>query len=93
VAKKTEGFTGADIKRLVADAINLYGYDVAKAQPAREPLAYFDEAIDRLVQNRERLETAPAFTSAHHGVASRHKLGYAAVMAAYQQLNEASGGL
>jgi len=86
VVEKTGGFTGADIKRLVTDAINLYGYEVAKEQEPHAPLAYFDEAIERLVKHRERLETAPAFTSAHHGAASRQRQEQATAMAMLQQL-------
>lgn len=86
LVEKTEGFTGADLKRLITDAINLYGYEVAKEQDPREPLTYFAEAIERLVKHRERLEAAPSFTSAHHGAASRQRQGSAAAMAMLRQL-------
>ena len=85
IVERTEGFTGADIKRIVADAINLYGYELAKAQEPGEPLAYFEQAIEQLATHRERLETAPPATSPHHGAASRQQHGFAAAMAAMQQ--------
>ncbi len=85
IVAKTEGFTGADVKRVVADAINLYGYEIAREQEPDEPLAYFEQAIERLAKHRARLEAAPPITSAHHGAASRHQQGFAVAMAALQQ--------
>jgi SpoVK/Ycf46/Vps4 family AAA+-type ATPase len=87
VVERTEGFTGADLKRVVTDAVNLYGYDVALQQEPREPLAYFHEAIDRLAKHREQLESAPSFSEDHHGSASRRRQGYYAAMAAMARIN------
>ncbi len=89
VVERAEGFTGADLKRVVADAVNLYGYDVAGQRKPAEPLAYFNEAIDRLTKHRQQLEAAPAFTAEHHGPASRRRQGYYAAMAALSRLNAA----
>lgn len=86
IVERTEGFTGADIKRLITDTINLFGYIMSKEQEPWEPLAYFQETIDRLAKQRERLAAAPSFTSAHHGAASRSGQGLAATMAMLKQL-------
>lgn len=84
IVERTEGFTGADIKRIVTDAINLYGYALTKAQEPDEPLAYFEQAIEQLAQHRARLDAAPPITSPHHGAASRQQQGFAAAMAMRQ---------
>jgi len=65
LASLTQDFSGADLKRIVADARNLHGFDVAKLQPIRSALTYFLDAIRQLRINRERLALAPAFTAAH----------------------------
>ena len=72
IAAATEGLTGADLKRIVADGLNRYGYDVASELPVEEPLAYFERALEQLRRLREQLEQAPAITPAHHGAASRY---------------------
>lgn len=70
MAGRTEGMTGADLRRIVADARNLYGYDVAKEQEQLSPVAYLEKAIRQLEKHREQLAAAPAFTAAHHPGAS-----------------------
>jgi ATP-dependent 26S proteasome regulatory subunit len=87
IVERTEGFTGADLRRVVTDAVNLYGYEVANQREPREPLAYFHEAIDRLAKHREQLESAPSFTGDHHGSASRRRQGYYTAMAALARVN------
>ncbi|MCR4315924.1 MAG: ATP-binding protein [Planctomycetes bacterium] len=71
IASKTDGLTGADLKRLTGDSVNLYGYDVAFGNPLKSAEEYFDEALEKLRANRERLDNAPQFTAPHHGRASR----------------------
>jgi SpoVK/Ycf46/Vps4 family AAA+-type ATPase len=85
LAAATEELTGADLKRLVADALNLYGYDVARQTPSRAPMAYFEEALERLRELRVELQEAPPITAAHHGAASRS--GYLAAMAALRHFD------
>ena len=70
LAVRTEGMTGAGLRRIVADARNLYGYDVAKEQELSPPAAYFEKAIQQLEKHREQLASAPAYTAAHHPGAS-----------------------
>lgn len=65
LAHKVEGFTGADLKRIVADAANLYGYDVAKEKKAQTHAFYLEAAIEQLIRHRQQLASAPKFTAAH----------------------------
>ncbi len=57
----TDGLTGADLKRLVADGKTLYAYDKAHNQPLRSPTDYFLTAIEGVLANKERYAEA-----AHH---------------------------
>ena len=66
LAEKTDQLTGADLRRIVTDAKNLYGYDIAQENKPQGFFFYFDEAIEQLFKHREQLEKAPAFTAAHH---------------------------
>lgn len=54
VVQATESFTGADLKRLVEDVKALYAYDLSRQKPAQAALAYFERAIGKLVENRQR---------------------------------------
>jgi transitional endoplasmic reticulum ATPase len=60
VISATDGFTGADLKRLVEDAKNLYAYDRAQEVPRKESTAYFLQAIETVIQNRDRYSDAAA---------------------------------
>lgn len=60
LVRASEGFTGADLKRLVEDGKNLLAYDRARQHPPREPLAYFLEAIEAVRTNKERYAQAEA---------------------------------
>lgn len=75
LAEKTEGLTGADLKRVMADALNLLGYDVAREEKIQEPDHYFNLAVEQLQRHRVQLESAPRFTAAHHGAASQRRRG------------------
>ncbi len=76
VASQTKELTGADLKRIVTDAINLYGFDVAKEKELQTPLAYFEQAVSQLQKYRRQLEKAPAFTAAHRPSAKRARIGF-----------------
>lgn len=65
VAQQTEELTGADLRRIVTDAKNLYGYDVARKNDLKILHFYVEEAIQLLRKHRKQLESAPAFTAAH----------------------------
>jgi predicted AAA+ superfamily ATPase len=56
----TEGFTGADLKRLVEDGKALLGYDRARGQPPRPVTDYFLEAIRGVRANKQRYAEAEA---------------------------------
>lgn len=60
LVRASEGFTGADLKRLIEDGKNLLAYDRARQVPPREPAAYFLEAIETVRGNRERYVQAEA---------------------------------
>jgi len=74
LAELTYDCSGADLKRIVADARNLHGFDVATEEPIRPAFAYFNQAIEQLRANRERLAAAPAFTAAHNPAAALAQL-------------------
>lgn len=77
LAERCEGLTGADLKRIVGDASNLHGYDVAREIPSRDATTYFTEALDRLERGRAQMAAAPTVTAAHTAKANRRGL-YAA---------------
>jgi ATP-dependent 26S proteasome regulatory subunit len=54
----TEGFTGADLKRLVEDGKNLLAYDKGQGLPGRPPTDYFLEAVAAVRANKERYHQA-----------------------------------
>ena len=70
MAEATKGMTGADLKRVMADAVNLYGYDIAREYAKKSVAHYFERAVAQLKHHRKQLESAPRFTAAHHGAAS-----------------------
>ena len=58
ILSATEGFTGADIKRLVEDAKALYGFDRAGDRTIRTATEYLDEAATGVRENKERYDRA-----------------------------------
>jgi ATP-dependent 26S proteasome regulatory subunit len=56
----TQGFTGADLKRLVEDGKTLYAYDKARGLPARPATAYYLDALATVKENKQRYATAEA---------------------------------
>ncbi len=56
----TEGFTGADLKRLVEDGKNLLAYDKSQGRPLRDPTDYFLAAVETVRANKERYAAAEA---------------------------------
>ena len=75
LAEQTDKLTGADLRRIVTDAKNLYGYDVIQKNDLKDLFHYFEEAIKLLRKHRKQLESAPAFTAAHRGKVRRARLG------------------
>jgi ATP-dependent 26S proteasome regulatory subunit len=65
LADATEGFTGADLKRLAEDGKNLFAYDRARGVPARPITDYFLEAIETLRANKARYAEADAVVREH----------------------------
>jgi len=58
VISATEGFTGADIKRLVEDAKGLYAFGRAAKAEVRNATEYFLEAADGVRENKQRYAQA-----------------------------------
>jgi SpoVK/Ycf46/Vps4 family AAA+-type ATPase len=56
----TEGFTGADLKRLVEDAKAIYVYDKARGAELEPTTEYFMAAIEAVKENKQRYEAAQA---------------------------------
>lgn len=54
----TEGLTGADLKRLVADGKTLYAYDKAYNRTLRSPTDYFLSAIEGVLASKKRYAEA-----------------------------------
>jgi ATP-dependent 26S proteasome regulatory subunit len=54
----TDGFTGADLKRLVEDGKTLYAYESVQRLPARPVTDYFLQAVDMVRTNKERYAEA-----------------------------------
>ncbi len=60
VVAATEGFTGADLKRLVEDGKTLFAYDKARQRPLRSPTEYYLSAVETVRANKERYAAAEA---------------------------------
>jgi ATP-dependent 26S proteasome regulatory subunit len=58
IVEATEGFTGADLKRLVEDAKALYAYDRAALQTPQEFTSYLLTAAEGLRENKRRFAEA-----------------------------------
>jgi len=54
----TEGFTGADLKRLIEDGKALYAYDKVKCLEMKEPTSYFLKAVEGVRENKQRFAEA-----------------------------------
>ena len=78
LARETESFTGADLKRLVEDGKALLAYDRARGLPLRPATEYFVEAVQTVRANkqsyagaessaRSRVQPAAAFASLLQG--------------------------
>jgi len=59
----TEGFTGADLKRLVEDGKAIYAYDKAKQFDLKTPTDYFLKAVEGVRENKQRFAEAEAQTA------------------------------
>ena len=62
----TDGFTGADLKRLMEDGKLLLAHDRVLEKPARPATEYFLEAVKSVVESRRRYAAAAARTKAQH---------------------------
>jgi transitional endoplasmic reticulum ATPase len=78
----TEGFTGADLKRLVEDAKALYAYDRASLKTPQEFTSYLLTASEGLRDNKRRFAEAGASVSVARD--GSHSSDKAAAMFAWQ---------
>jgi ATP-dependent 26S proteasome regulatory subunit len=60
LARQTEGFTGADLKRLVEDGKALLAYDKVHGESLREVTEYFSEAVQTVRDNKHCYAQAEA---------------------------------
>jgi hypothetical protein len=58
LAEASDGFTGADLKRLTEDGKNLYAFDLARGRPLRPVTDYFLDAVRTLRANKARYAEA-----------------------------------
>jgi len=58
LVKHTDGFTGADLRRLFQDARNLYAYDVANGKQPGTPTSYLLKSVDMVTDNKKRRSEA-----------------------------------
>ena len=58
LAEVSDGFTGADLKRLSEDGKNLYAHDRARGRPLRAATDYFLDAVATLRANKQRYADA-----------------------------------
>jgi hypothetical protein len=69
LASATDGFTGADLKRLVEDGKALLAYDKVNGRPSQPITEYFLAAVETVRANKERYAAAEA--SARRGKSRR----------------------
>lgn len=60
LAANTDGFTGADLKRLVEDGKALYAYDRVNREQLKTPTEYLLAAIETVQANKQRYAEAEA---------------------------------
>lgn len=56
----TEGFTGADLKRLIDDGKSIYAYDKSRKSDLKAPTEYFLQAVEGVRENKQRFAEAEA---------------------------------
>lgn len=85
VVAVTEGFTGADLKRLVEDAKALYAYDRAALKKPQDFTSYLLTASKGLRDNKRRFaEASASFNAANAARDTNHSQDKAAAMFALQ---------
>jgi ATP-dependent 26S proteasome regulatory subunit len=67
LAAATDGFSGADLKRLAEDGKALFAYDKARGQTPKAATDYFLAAVETVRANKERYAEAEARAARHSG--------------------------
>lgn len=70
LARETDTFTGADLKRLVEDGKALLAYDRARGLPLRPATEYFAEAVQTVRANKEAYAEAESRCRPHSSAAA-----------------------
>ncbi|MFO0928034.1 MAG: ATP-binding protein [Gemmataceae bacterium] len=65
LADESDGFTGADLKRLAEDGKNLFAFDRVRERPMRPVTDYFMEAMAEVRANKARYAAADAQARTH----------------------------
>ena len=66
MARQTEGFSGADLRRIVEDVQNLYAYDMIHQNPMLAAREYFSIAIKTIHEYLSKKEKAEANLKSEH---------------------------
>jgi ATP-dependent 26S proteasome regulatory subunit len=80
LARETDGFTGADLRRLIEDGKNLCAYEIAQGRPANAD-ANFLRALHDIKESKRLLGAAEVEASAHFPSARGRNLPFAAIQA------------
>jgi ATP-dependent 26S proteasome regulatory subunit len=70
----TEGFTGADLKRLVEEGKILYAYDLVQGSLLKSPTEYFLAAAEIVLSNKHRYAEAEASAQDRFVALPEHRL-------------------
>jgi len=75
IVDATDGFTGADLKRLIEEGKTLYAYDLVQGYDLKSATEYFLAAVKIVVHNKQRYAEAEEFARQQKSVhASNHRL-------------------
>src|SRR5262249_11098986 len=93
LAEATEGFTGADLKRLVEDGKTLYAYDKVQGLTLRPSTEYFLSAVETVRANRQRYAEAEARARQQRATGSRLRdmTGVVSFMTSHSQMIQPGG--
>lgn len=71
LVQATEGFTGADLKRLIEDSKTMFAYDKAQGAVLHEATEYHLRAVEAVRINKERYAQAEALARQQQAMGSR----------------------
>ncbi len=77
----TEGFTGADLKRLIEEGKTLYAHDKVRGLALRSPTDYYLAAVEIVMANKTRYAEAEAHARQHPAAHANGQLSFDAIQA------------